>query len=202
LQCASWNSDLEKIEMLVMKRQQVRGFISLYFFLLSSFLEMAMRYCGYISGSSGEKCSNESVLLEGKRQFCRRHHRATQMKDMSYAAEVLAYNTDPHLMATKIAYTTVYEEVKKILGNTDYYIATNPAVYSAQIRLEVAMRDARERLQPGIHAIEAAEDDEAEAEVEAYLDDMQKQADIKEAEEWTMKQERKHTGKKGKRRYY
>jgi len=159
---------------------------------------MAMRYCGFISGSSGEKCHKETVLLEGKRQFCRRHHRATQLKDMSYAKEVLAYNTDPHLMAAKIAYEAAYTDVENALETSDYYIALNPVVQITRARLESAMRAARERLQPGIHAIEEAEDAEAEAEVEAYLDDMYKQADIKEAEEWRMKQVNKSMGKKGK----
>jgi hypothetical protein len=137
--------------------------------------------------------------MEGQRRFCERHHRTMQTKDMAYAAEVLAYNTEPELMAAKAAYETLYVETRRLLNMSDYYTELNPAVHTARMRYEAAMYNARERLYPGIHDKEEAEDAEANAEAEAIFDEMRERAEIKEAEEWK-DQEKKRMGRKSKSR--
>lgn len=137
--------------------------------------------------------------MEGQRRYCERHHRTMQSKDMAYAAEVVAFNAYPELMAAKIAYETLYVETRRLLNMSDYYTELDPAVYTARMRYEAAMYAARERLCPGIHATEEAEDAEADADAEAIFDEMRERAEIKEAEEWK-DQGKKRMGKKSKSR--
>jgi hypothetical protein len=124
-----------------------------------------------------------------------------QSKDMAYAAEVVAFNAYPELLAAKIAYETLYVETRRILNMSDYYTELNPAVRTARMRYEAAMYTARERLYPGIHAAEAAEDAVADAEAEAIFDEMRERAEIKEAEEWK-EHGKKQMGKKSKSRVH
>lgn len=133
--------------------------------------------------------------MDGQRRYCERHHRTMQSKDMAYAAEVVAFNAYPELLAAKIAYETLYVETRRILNMSDYYTELNPAVRTARMRYEAAMYAARERLNPGIHAAEEAEDAAANEDAEAIFDEMRERVEMKEAEEWK-EQSKKQIGKK------
>ena len=73
---------------------------------------MATLSCVHIRGN-GEPCDVPTVVNDGQRRFCTKHHRSHMLNDAAYAARAAAYNADPALIEAKNAYTQAVAEARQ-----------------------------------------------------------------------------------------
>jgi len=73
---------------------------------------MANLDCTHICGN-GEPCYAPTVVNDGQRRFCTKHHRSHMLNDGAYAARAAAYNADPALIEAKNAYTQAVAEARQ-----------------------------------------------------------------------------------------
>ena len=94
---------------------------------------MATLYCSHVSGS-GEPCDDRTIVQDGQRRFCGRHHRPALSADDAYKALADAYNADPSLVAARTAYDAAYADARRA-RTTEAVVIDIPLEERTRIRL-------------------------------------------------------------------
>jgi hypothetical protein len=101
---------------------------------------MASLYCTYVSGN-GRCCNSRTIVRDGQRIFCERHHSRVLDRNAAYKARADAYNADPALVAAKAAYTAAYTEARVAATTPDTWFDI-PLEERTRIRLPNVGEDA------------------------------------------------------------
>lgn len=103
---------------------------------------MATLFCTHVSGS-GEPCDDRTIVQDGQRRFCARHHRVALSADDAYKARADAYNADPALVAARAAYDAAYADAWRA-RTTEAVVIDIPLEERTRIRLRNIGDDATE----------------------------------------------------------
>lgn len=103
---------------------------------------MPTLYCSHVSGS-GEPCDDRTIVQDGQRRFCERHHRVALSADDAYKALADAYNADPSLVAARAAYDAAYADARRA-RTTEAVVIDIPLEERTRIRLRNIGDDATE----------------------------------------------------------